>query len=302
MERCILFRTIGGFSKLGRLTFLLVIPCVMSCEYAPDPPVVRPPIPKQFIGEAPLPEFELLEPGTRVGEALVTGWSHPVIRSLPRSGSGAWNSLPGATSTSATRFRTVIAAHLVPSAGGGYRLEKVGAGNAVVHQGEEVVVRKEGPEAVIEEFGFFDRFVLGIVESRVQQGRLIARTPTFALFQTPTVMVVNNGHEETFLNYALLVDSRSGDLTVLSWSTLAEEPSTWVTELLELETGLTFDLALDVRVKRRIGPLPTAWSFAMAEMPPGDPIASSLDFELDDLSAAELEKTLRELVRSRSQK
>lgn len=273
--------------------------CMMSCEHVAEVPVANIPLPEPSMEEETLPELFLLEPGTRVGDALVKGWSHPVIRSVPRLGSGAWKSLPGTTRATATRFRTIIAAHLVRVADG-YRLEKVGAGNAVPYDGEEVVVRHEGPESVLEQFGLFDRVVLGILESRLQQGRLIARTPTFALFRTPTVMVVDDRHEETALYYALLVDGRSGQLTVLSWATLADDPLTWVTELLELPAGQTFDLALDVQVKRRIGPVPTGWSFAMPEMPPGRSIASTVDWNVEELTSPELERILRGLAFSRN--
>ncbi|CAN5877051.1 hypothetical protein BH23PLA1_BH23PLA1_31390 [soil metagenome] len=274
--------------------------CMMSCEQTSILPTPGLPVEPRVV--EPLPELVLLEPGTVVVDGVVSGWTHPIIRSVPRLGSGELKSLPASAREAATLFRTVITADVVATRGGP-RLSRVGVGNAIPHEGGEVVIRTEGPASVLEGLGFFGHFVLGVVESRVDQGRLIARTPTFALFRTPTVMVVDGRHEETELHYAFLVEPDSGGLTVLSWASLAEEASAWETEIIEIPRNSTFDLALDVRVTRRIGPIPTAWSFAMSEMPPGRSMGTpaELELELEEGEPDILERTLRQWVRSRRQ-
>src|SRR5205823_10317789 len=116
-------------------------------------------------------------------------WSHRVIRSRPKLASGELASLPESAQVTATLLRTVITVDVV-GRGSAYRLARVGVGNAVPVGGREVVVTSDGPEAVLSTLGVIDRVVIRAAESKIDQGRLIARTPTFALFRTPSVLVV----------------------------------------------------------------------------------------------------------------
>src|SRR5437764_1360387 len=54
------------------------------------------------------PRLVLLSAATRVGDSPPTGWSHLVIKSIPRLASGDRDSLPSSASKTATVFRTVV--------------------------------------------------------------------------------------------------------------------------------------------------------------------------------------------------
>jgi hypothetical protein len=218
-----------------------------------------------------LPRLVHLGAGAVVGEEAPAGWTYRVVRSVPRLASGALDSLPESAATTAALFRTVIATEVVRS-GGTYRLARVGVGNAIPLHGREVVVTSEGPPEALDALGTIERLVLRAAEAKLGEGRLIARTPTFALLRAPAVLVISGRHRPVSLHYAFLVDPETGRQTTLLWSVREgdrEPPG----EVVALPPGAVFDAALDVAVDRHIGPIPITWSFAMASLPAGRRIA-----------------------------
>ncbi|WP_152051468.1 hypothetical protein [Tautonia marina] len=249
-----------------------------------------------------LPELVHLEPGAEVGQGPPGGWTHRVVRSVPRLVSGDLEALPESASATATRFRTVITAEVEPPGprGRSARLIRVGVGNAVPVGDRELVITRLGPREAFETLGVVDRVVLIAAEAKLNRGRLIARSPTFALFQTPTVLVVEGRHREVDLHYALLVDPASGALTTLCWPKFGENPSP-PDAILRLAPELSFDAQLDAQITRRIGPAPVSWSFAMTGPPPGDRIPLS-DAEASALVTLKAVDRLEPLLRSLAEK
>jgi hypothetical protein len=234
-----------------------------------------------------------LEPGAVVDEGPPRGWTHRIIRSIPRLATGDLASLPASASATATLFRTIIAAQVVEQ-GGAYRLARIGVGNAVPVRGREVIVTPDGPPEALATLGLVERIVLQEAERKLAEGRLACATATFALYRTPTVLRAGERHVDAVLNYALLVEPRSGALTTLVWA--GGRPR----EIVALPANLTFDAALDVRASRKVGPLPVAWSFALDALPPGRTIAvppALAEALSDTASPAEIERALRGLLR-----
>jgi hypothetical protein len=231
-----------------------------------------------------------LAPGSSVVGALPAGWTDRVIRSVPRLASGALETLPGSARRSATLFHTVILAEVAPGPDG-YTLRRIGVGNAVPFGDREVVVTAEGPSEVRTSLSTMERIVANAADAELCRGRIVAATPTFALFRCPTHLVVDGQHRDIDMNYALLVDSTSGELHTLFW---AGSPR----QVTALAPDPTFDCALDVAVRTWVGPLPIAWSFAMATLPPGRtidvPPSAVGTIDSDDPEA--LERTFRQLI------
>lgn len=227
-------------------------------------------------GEAPPaaepPRLVRLEPGAEVRTGPPAGWTHRVIRSLPRLAKGDLSSLPDSARPTATLLRTVIAAEVVDSPGGTYRLARVGVGNAIPVGDREIVTTPDGPRFVLETLGLVERVVLRTADAKLDEGQLIARTPTFALLRTPSVLAVNGRHTDVDLHYGLLVDPVTGTLSTLVWAVPAGSRAA-PAEITELSRDLSWSLTLDVRVSRRVGPIPVAWSFAMSALPPGRRLA-----------------------------
>jgi hypothetical protein len=222
-----------------------------------------------------LADLVLLAPGTQVEETPPPGWTHLIIKSIPRLASGDLDTLPGMASSTASLFRTVVLAEVRPVDVGPERrfvLRRVGLGMCLPVRGHDTVVMRGSLAAQGIELGMVARTVLDRAEQELRRGRLVARTPTFALFSAPAMMRVGTTHREVLLRYALLVEPTTGALQTLVWA-IAPEPAqrTAVRTMVLLAPSLIFDCGLDVLAQRLLGALPVNWSFAMRALPTGQP-------------------------------
>ena len=207
-----------------------------------------------------------LPPGTRLTH-LESGWTHRIIRSVPRLASGDVATLPAASRVSAALFRTIVLAE-VARVGDGYRLIRVGVGNAMPFDGDEIVVTTRAPGRIIDGLSTLDRLVLRAAEGKLAEASIETQTATFALLRTPGYLLLDGKHTEVDLRYAILVDPKSGRLRTLTWAT-STHSAVAPRSVIALPEGCEFDCALDVAVTTRIGPIAIAWSFAMRSLPGG---------------------------------
>jgi hypothetical protein len=132
----------------------------------------------------------------------------------------------------------------------------------------------------------------------MDRGRLIARTPTFALLRSPAIVLIEGRHQPVDLHYAFCVNSDTGGLKTLCWAVIAGSQSP-PKEIIAMTTKANFDCTLDVAVARKVGPLPITWSFAMTALPPGQatPVSEPLGRLISSVAAgqkpaSELERAL----------
>jgi hypothetical protein len=242
----------------------------------------------------PSTDIVYLAPGTQVDRAVPPGWSHLVVKSIPRLASGDLHTLPGTASTTATLFRTVILADVRPIGEGSrrrYALHRVGLGLCTPVRGCDTVVTTNTLAMQGVELGVVARTVLDRAEQELHRGRLIARTPTFALFSAPCVIQSGATHRDVLIRYAMLVDPATGALHTLVW-TVDPDPASRVAAqtLVLLKPGVIFDCALDVVAQRLFGAVPVSWSFAMRTLPPGQ--TRSLPADLQPWSVREVKTPL----------
>src|SRR4051794_18687402 len=208
-----------------------------------------------------------IPPGIVVGKTPPEGWSHLVIKSLPRLGSGDLGTLPSTAARTATLFRTVILADVgcLPDHSGSHVLRRIGIGLCVPdRRGRDVVVEPGRDAEVGVDLGLMDKIVLRAAEVQLRRGKIAAATPTFALFRAPSVMAVRGEHHDVEVCYGFLVDPERGELTTLVWvHDLTETDASAVKRVVELPPNLVDDCPLDVKAKRLLGALPVSWSFAM---------------------------------------
>jgi hypothetical protein len=216
-----------------------------------------------------------LQPGMLIGDKPPEGWSNLVVKSVPRLATGDKGTLPASSLKTAAMFRTVILAQVQPVdvEEKDFELKQIGVGICVPKdEDHDQVVSGDSLEALGLKFTTVQRIVLDRAEAELAEGRIIARTPTFALFRSPATVVVPdaNEHVKVDLYYAFCVERTTGKLQVGVWTMLPhakrqKAPAT----LIRLGSKPVFDCQLDVKARRILGAVPYSWSFAMRYLPPG---------------------------------
>ena len=222
------------------------------------------------------PQLVYLKPGLKLEKKPPKGWSHLVIKSLPRLATGDQSSLPAGSSKTATLFRSVILANVKPVDVNekDFELTQIGVGICVPYpqdEDQDIVVSADRLDALGLNLTMVQKVVLDAAEAEMAEGRIIARTPTFALFRSPvTVVDTANKHRKVNLHYAFCVERTTGRLRVGVWTMRPESESQQApATMVKLASDPIFKCELDVRAKRILGTVPYSWSFAMRTLPPG---------------------------------
>lgn len=245
----------------------------IAAAFAPLASSAAEPLPPQTQA-ARRPTLVLLSPGLRVPgpRPIPQGWTHLVIKSLPRLSTGELDTLPSVAQSTATLFRATVLADVRKTGNGGttYELQRLGVGLCTPIRGVDTVVTSATANQLNAGLGFIGRKVLDEAEHELMRGRVKARTPTFVLYSAPSVRKTPTGHQEVLLRYALLVDPRTGSLQTIFWSQPVETAKRIAPEQLALlPPGLIFDAALDVAAARVLNAVPVNWSFALTALPSG---------------------------------
>jgi hypothetical protein len=224
------------------------------------------------------PRLVQLTAGTRVGDAPPEGWSHLVIKSIPRLASGDLQDLPQMAHNTATMFHSVLLADVQPlGLDKQFILSRVGLGICVPARDgrdDDVVVASDRVQALGMKLSTVEQIVLDAAEAELAESRIIAFTSSFALLRAPATMVVAGKHEKVDLYYAFCVDPTTGRLRVGAWSmwpsgVKKQPPPPFV---IDVASKTKYDCAIDVQAKRVLGLVPYSYSFAMRKLPPGLPI------------------------------
>ncbi len=219
------------------------------------------------------PRLVYLPPGMLISDKPPEGWSHLVIKSIPRLTSGDKGTLPKGSSETATQFRTVILANVRPLDVDekDFELDQIGVGICVPKdEDQDIVVAADRLDALGLKLSAVQRVVLDKVEAELGESRIIARTTTFALFRGPANVVAGDDHKKVMLNYGFCVERNTGRLKVGLWPMVPEARSLKApAALVRLGANPIFDCQLDVRARRILGTVPYSWSFAMKKLPDG---------------------------------
>jgi hypothetical protein len=225
------------------------------------------------------PRLVYLKPGLRIAKKPPKDWTHLVFKSIPRLATGDLGTLPAGSKKTATLFRTVLLANVKPVDFNekDFELTQVGLGLCIPDpqdEDQDIVVTADTLDALgLRHLTTVQRMVLDAAGEEMAEGRIIARTPTFALFRSP-ITVLDPGpagkHSKANIHYALCVNRTTGKLDVLCWTVKPEstvQPA--FAAMVRLKPAVVFQCELDVHAKRILGTVPFSWSFAMRELPPG---------------------------------
>ncbi|MBX9579298.1 MAG: hypothetical protein K2X87_03240 [Gemmataceae bacterium] len=251
---------------------------------------------------------ESIAPGTVVGTGPPAGWSHLVIKSLPRVREDQRAGLPSLTVDKAAWMFTVFAADVVPEQQGPhtrYRLRAAGLGLGAAVKGRgDVVLTSDTGRKLGAELGLFGGLILDKGYEVQRRAVVPVLGPTLGLVDTPVWFRCQNGHKLIRYRYALLPDPATGRLDVLMWSLGADGAGCGeLAEVVRIAPS-TIDEAELVVDRKKVNAFgaPSDDAFAVERFPPGKrqplpadlrPLAARTRFTADE--AGELERRLRAL-------
>jgi hypothetical protein len=226
-------------------------------------------------GSVPAAKLVHLAPGSRLeGEEPPAGWSHLVIKSLPRLATGDLDTVSSQAFETAGRVRLAIAADVrpAPAGQGTFLLHRVGAGLcAPAADGlGDVVVTPTSVDGSKGPWTTKQRLVLAATSLDLARVSLGASTSNFALIRMPVTFLVAGSHRRVSVCYAVLGDPQNGTVRTFAWMEnpdAATEPAQ-PTKLRLLSASL-FDCPIDIQARRLLGTIPVTWSFAVTNLPPG---------------------------------
>ena len=251
-----------------------------------------------------------IAPGTVVDRTAPPGWSHLVIKSLPRVKPDEVPRVPsnlmmgrGGTVRMATWMFTAFLADVVPERHGNqtrHRLRAVGLGLGAKGTNGDTVFTPETAKAASVELDWMQKELLTKGYATQRQAVMVVHGPTFALLDTPVWFRCGEKNKLVRYRYALLVDAATGRLDVLLWS-LGDDGNCGFAELVLLnpDTIDEAELVVDPTEFNKLG-IPTDAAFGVDRLPPGRrlpfpaelrPLAGVTRFSAEE--ARELEVRLR---------
>ncbi|MBN9122976.1 MAG: hypothetical protein J0I06_28205 [Planctomycetes bacterium] len=222
------------------------------------------------------PPPEAIVPGTVVERGPPAGWSHLVIKSLPRVKPGQEGLVPapfGLGRDSIVRqvswMFTAFTADVVPERHGEqtrYRLRAIGLGLGANVKGRDTVLTVESAERLGASLNFIEKETLTKGYGVQQQARVVVHGPSFALLDTPVTFRCGTKNRLIRYRYALIVDPPSGRLDVLAWRLGDAEGCADLSRAVVLGPN-TIDEA-ELIPDPSAGDIPNELTFGVDELPP----------------------------------
>jgi hypothetical protein len=170
---------------------------------------------------------ESITPGIVVERSAPAGWSHLVIKSLPRVRPSEVPRVPAVpvlgrdyTVRMVSWMFTAFVADVVPEQDGShtrYRLRAIGLGLGTNVNGKDTVITRETAKQYDVELNWITKEILETGYRVQSQARLVLHGPSFALLDTPVWLRCNSKNKLVRYRYALFVDAATGRLDVLLW-------------------------------------------------------------------------------------
>ncbi len=219
---------------------------------------------------------EAIAPGTVVGRGPPDGWSHLVIKSLPRVKPGEEKHVPAPLGLGRERIVrqvswmfTAFAADVVPERQGEhtrYRLRAIGLGLGATVNGRDIVLTVDSAEQLGCSLAWYEKETLSTGYRIQQQARVVVHGPSFALLDTPVTFRCGTKNRMIRYRYALIVDPPTGRLDVLAWRLGDAEGCSDLSRAVLLHPN-TIDEA-ELIPDPSAGDIPNEKTFGVDELPP----------------------------------
>jgi len=245
-------------------------------------------------------------PGTVVEQSAPAGWSHLIIKSLPRVRPDQRAGLPAIVVEKASWMFTAFVADVVPDTGRDrHRLRAVALGLGARVKDRDTILTAETGWQLGADLGLFGGEILRKGYDVQRKAVVVVHGPSLGLLDTPVWFRCGDDNRLARYRYALLVDAPTGRLDVLLWSLGADGAACG--ELAELvvvapDTLDPAELVVDRKKVNALG-IPSDDAFAVDALPPGRrlalppdlrPLAAQTRFTAD--AAHALETRLRSVL------
>ncbi len=167
---------------------------------------------------------ESISPGTVVERSPPVGWSHLVIKSLPRVRASEEAKIPFLARSETLRMTrwmfAVFVADVRPETRGNetrYQLRAVGLGLGTSVGGKDIVITPETAASHGVELNWVTRTILTKGYETQRLATVVVHGPTFALVDTPVWFRCGDKNRLIRFRYGLVVDVPTGRLDVLVW-------------------------------------------------------------------------------------
>ncbi len=232
--------------------------------------------------ETPAAGLPVLAPGTVVKNSPTGRWNRVVLLAKPRLTSGKMDMIPGMIKDMVgtfvlTMMATVEAYDHPESDQPKFRLQEVGVGFSTDLDGQLTVLSSESQKEQGANLGFMERRMLQSSEEQLSKPRLVAKTSTLLIFDTPAILFREGEHRNYLMRHFIWVDANSGQCSMLVWLLDRDvngsvravgEPMRWVPEGTKEDRRVHVDSGQFV-----LGVIPPESAFALEDLPPGASIA-----------------------------
>ncbi len=222
-----------------------------------------------------------IEAGTVVDDPNATHWNRVVLLARPRIASGDVDSLAATIRESVSSFVLTILASVAqatdPVSGEPrYTLEDVGVGYSMQVGGTQRVVTVAEAAKIGVNLSIVTRLLLSENEKQLETARIVARTSTFMIVDTPAFVLRGATHAEYVMRHFIWIDHRTGRNAALVWLIKTDKAGKSVIEDSEplrwASAGLREDRAIHVDGTQFMLGIPNKRAFAIESLPPGKPI------------------------------
>lgn len=163
----------------------------------------------------------LIPPGTVVGDAAPEGWTHLVIKTKTRIGSGDVEAVNPRALDLISFLSTALLARVGQRETDGaqrYYLQELGYGYAVDIDGPDTIISSDTHKELGANLGVWKGIAVSKAEERLPEMLVVARGDTFAIYDCTTYLRRNNANQQVTIRQVLLVDPTTGDFHAAAWA------------------------------------------------------------------------------------
>lgn len=213
-----------------------------------------------------------------VDHSATAAWNRVVLIAKPQISSGDTSVLSSTIRDAATQCSLTVMARVAPPNADSpkYQLMSVGVGFSAKGETGPVIVTAESASRLRVPIGFIGRQILRQNEEQLEKVQLITSTSTLALFDAPTVMLLNGNHVKTITRHLIWIDANSGQGAALAWLLHSSGPAARVVNY--PIRAFSFNTQEDRKIhvdgdEFGLFGIPSEMAMALEDLPPGTDVA-----------------------------